>query len=420
MPLAHAPARSDGRARVRAHMLAALAGLLALAFVFYVCAFGGSSSGVIGHLHRVLTDCSALRRALSCCCGERCASWLGYAEDVCCWRPNPLLQLFYLALVLGGFVLYYHHSMPLIPNPRLASWHVPSSCLVVLGGLGVFVLASFDDPGVVTPDTLHRYSRVPFDRVLYHPKICQTCLLPRPARSKHCVICNRCVARFDHHCPWLNTCVGERNYRWFLLFLIYHSFLCFYSVYIHATIALHIGYDVHRLHEAYYLDAAGNPRQATSLQCLQYVFVRHTIPVSIGFFCVVLAFALLGFFMYHIHLLRSGTTTNETFKWSDLRAKLRDEAAATDPDGAKGRAGYRGWCPFWPFRRWPPVDLPPNAYRIGFAQSAAQVIWPLSLRAADGFSEARAVGGCIECFPRGGAPTAHDDSDASSDDDGDD
>ena len=80
--------------------------------------------------------------------------------------------------------------------------------------------------------------------MIYTPKFCSTCLIPRPPRSKHCVTCNRCVSRFDHHCPWLNQCVGERNYRYFVLFLAYHSALCAYSVYVHTQIALHLAFNV--------------------------------------------------------------------------------------------------------------------------------------------------------------------------------
>ena len=31
--------------------------------------------------------------------------------------------------------------------------------------------------------------------------------------SYHCRECNRCTLGFDHHCKWLNNCIGAANYR---------------------------------------------------------------------------------------------------------------------------------------------------------------------------------------------------------------
>ena len=50
--------------------------------------------------------------------------------------------------------------------------------------------------------------------------MCPDCEVLRTPRSRHCAICNHCVERFDHHCPYINNCVGIGNHNSFLLFLV--------------------------------------------------------------------------------------------------------------------------------------------------------------------------------------------------------
>ena len=50
--------------------------------------------------------------------------------------------------------------------------------------------------------------------------LCPFCKVIRLPQSRHCNICNKCVDRYDHHCPWVNNCVGIDNHGVFMSFLL--------------------------------------------------------------------------------------------------------------------------------------------------------------------------------------------------------
>lgn len=52
-------------------------------------------------------------------------------------------------------------------------------------------------------------------------RYCVECNIIRPPiRCSHCYNCDACIIGFDHHCVWLGTCIGARNYLDFIFFLI--------------------------------------------------------------------------------------------------------------------------------------------------------------------------------------------------------
>ena len=68
------------------------------------------------------------------------------------------------------------------------------------------------------------YDMFLFEGVRY----CKPCTAIKPDRCHHCSICRRCVLKMDHHCPWVNNCIGFGNYKFFVLFLLYATLYCFY------------------------------------------------------------------------------------------------------------------------------------------------------------------------------------------------
>ncbi|CAH9055246.1 unnamed protein product [Cuscuta epithymum] len=59
---------------------------------------------------------------------------------------------------------------------------------------------------------------------------CEKCSAYKPPRAHHCRICKTCILRMDHHCLWINNCVGHRNYKPFVLLVFYSTIASTYSL----------------------------------------------------------------------------------------------------------------------------------------------------------------------------------------------
>ena len=97
------------------------------------------------------------------------------------------------------------------------------SIIYIVVSILVFVLyisLSFSNPGRMKND-LYKDLLDIVENVQDISNYCPYCLVKKNFRSLHCLICQKCIEEFDHHCFWVGNCIGKNNYVLFFIFLIY-------------------------------------------------------------------------------------------------------------------------------------------------------------------------------------------------------
>ncbi|XP_075802110.1 palmitoyltransferase ZDHHC18 isoform X2 [Microtus pennsylvanicus] len=224
-----------------------------------------------------------------------------------------------LLLILSTTVLFFFSNCPYLA--RRLTLAVP----IIAAILFFFVMScllqtSFTDPGILPRATVceaaalekqidntgsstyrppPRTREVMINGQMVKLKYCFTCKMFRPPRTSHCSVCDNCVERFDHHCPWVGNCVGRRNYRFFYAFILSLSFL---TAFIFACVVTHLTL---RSQESSFLSTL----KETPGSVLELV---------ICFFSI---WSILGLSGFHTYLVASNLTTNEDIKgsWSSKR-----------------------------------------------------------------------------------------------------
>ncbi|XP_048061227.1 palmitoyltransferase ZDHHC16A isoform X5 [Megalobrama amblycephala] len=129
----------------------------------------------------------------------------------------------FLVVALTSSVIFiaYFCLLPLVLqtySPGWIMWHVCYGHWIIVMIAFHYYKATSTPPGY--PPKMK--NDIPF------VSVCKKCIIPKPARSHHCGICKTCILKMDHHCPWLNNCVGHYNHRYFFSFCLYLTMGCMY------------------------------------------------------------------------------------------------------------------------------------------------------------------------------------------------
>jgi hypothetical protein len=296
--------------------------LILVLVVYYFCLADTDNKGANGKISRFLffDIPDMLTGALKTIVGDSIFKRLRKVYDYVFNQRNPILQIAYLAVLNGAYVCWMFFCQPLLPTMYAGEIHIWGGVIGIIICHLSFYLACSAGPGTITPSNVSCFMHRPYDNMLYiDGAVCSTCNVVKPPRSKHCSLCGFCVPTFDHHCIWLNQCVGEHNYRYFLLFLIVHICFFFYAAVIMTLMLLSFVHEQHLFQATFMNPRTGERFAPSKMMIFTYLLNTRLSLILLGIFAYIMGLAILSFFGYHSYLIFIGQTTNETFKWGTAK-----------------------------------------------------------------------------------------------------
>ena len=130
-----------------------------------------------------------------------------------CSNKNMILFILLHLLIIA---LVFFLVLPFLDSTTFSIGYLAVSGLVFI----LYFTLSFSNPGIMKNKTFKDLLDV-VEKGEDLENFCPYCIVKKKYKSLHCLVCQKCVDEFDHHCFWVGNCVGENNYTLFFIFLIY-------------------------------------------------------------------------------------------------------------------------------------------------------------------------------------------------------